>query len=459
MKRILLLVLSFYASSLFAQNLIPDAISTNITLTKDKSPYTLSGTIINIGATLTIEPGVIVNFTPNATINVKGNLIVEGKENDTVYFSSKASDVSEKIKAIAGKIELHYVKANTDKMFIYGSGSSIVISHCSILSSADGNGEDCIGLHDYKKVIIEYCTLKGHDGSITQGEKNDAIDFDNCDSAIISHNNISYFADDAVDCGTQTKYAYINDNILSHCNYGASIGESSIAYVFNNISEYNDGGLEVHDSATVYCGNNVLFANTYGIDVFHREFAPDQTPGTVTVKNTIFSQNKSADIGLQAGSKITISNSLSDKDTLQGINNLLGDPMFVNPETGDFSLLTGSPAVNTGIDEDGNAVNMGIIAKSTPTNIISYQPGTCELNISPNPVLSQANITLRLNHVENIKISIISIEGRTIAQIYSGKLREGEYNFKWDAQRILKGLYIISMNTNRESIIKKIIVK
>jgi hypothetical protein len=203
----------------------------------------------------------------------------------------------------------------------------------------------------------------------------------------------------------------------------------------------------------------VLFANTYGIDVFHREFAPDQTPGTVTVKNTIFSQNKSADLGLQAGSKVTISNSLSDKDTLQGTNNLHGDPMFVNPETGDFSLLTGSPAVNTGIDEDGNAVNMGIIAKSTPTNIISYQPGTCELNISPNPILSQAYITLRLNQVENIKISIISIEGRTIAQIFSGKLREGEYNFKWDAQRVLKGLYIISMNTNRGSIIKKIIVK
>jgi len=58
------------------------------TWTKKASPYIIKGDInIPAGKTLTIQPGVVVQFDGLYTLNVQGSLIAVGKENDSIIFT------------------------------------------------------------------------------------------------------------------------------------------------------------------------------------------------------------------------------------------------------------------------------------------------------------------------------------------------------------------------------------
>ncbi|MBI4744211.1 MAG: RHS repeat protein, partial [Actinobacteria bacterium] len=80
---------------------ISDHVLTNTTWTKDGSPYIISPNYalyhdtftINLGATLTIEPGVIVKIeAPEVHINIEGTLIAEGIADNKIVFTSIADD-------------------------------------------------------------------------------------------------------------------------------------------------------------------------------------------------------------------------------------------------------------------------------------------------------------------------------------------------------------------------------
>ena len=68
---------------------LPEFISNNLTLTKDKSPYVASKTTtIQDGATLTIEAGVEIHLKQSATIECSGNLIANGTAKNPIIFIS-----------------------------------------------------------------------------------------------------------------------------------------------------------------------------------------------------------------------------------------------------------------------------------------------------------------------------------------------------------------------------------
>ena len=70
-----------------ASTTVTGIITSDTTWTQADSPYNLTGpTAVNIGATLTIEPGVIVNFN-GFYIRVNGTLIARGTATEKVYFN------------------------------------------------------------------------------------------------------------------------------------------------------------------------------------------------------------------------------------------------------------------------------------------------------------------------------------------------------------------------------------
>ena len=77
---------------------ITDDITEDTTWTLFDSPYIIENTIdITPGATLSIEPGVVIKFIPSYSslknsINVLGKIIVNGEENNKVYFTSNYDD-------------------------------------------------------------------------------------------------------------------------------------------------------------------------------------------------------------------------------------------------------------------------------------------------------------------------------------------------------------------------------
>jgi hypothetical protein len=445
MKKIFSLLVSIFSVTiLFSQTNLPSVISKDTILTRANSPYLITGNMtINSGVTLTIEAGVTIKFGSMAKITVSGNLIAEGTRTDSIYLTSNIPGVQwDKIANNgASLIEMHYVKTTDNKMFVFGNyGNTFVISHCNIVSTARGNGEDCIAIEYAKRVVIEYITLKGAGGKIADGIKNDAIDIDACDSCFISYSHIYNFSDDVIDIGTNTKYAYIHDNILHNSNYGVTVGESSKAYLVNNISYYNDGGFQVHTGATIYCENNTLFANTVGIETFHSEEGQvKQTGGTAIIKNTIFSNSTDRDIYYQTSSIVDISYSISDKDSLPGNNNLRADPLLNDPQNGDFSLKAGSPCINAGIDSIGNEINMGALLPEQPPVLVRNTFTINQINVYPNPtcdyiIISESAISKKANSILlydiNGKVILIREIIRVGNSINVSSLPEGIYFVK-----------------------------
>ena len=79
----------------FASTLITDNINTDTLWTLNNSPYIISDTFtVSAGATLTIDPGVVVKFDPysSPSIYVSGSLVINGTKDNKIYFTSNYDD-------------------------------------------------------------------------------------------------------------------------------------------------------------------------------------------------------------------------------------------------------------------------------------------------------------------------------------------------------------------------------
>jgi|WetSurSiteA1Bulk_404760.scaffolds.fasta_scaffold00381_14 hypothetical protein len=345
--------------------ILPAEINTNTVLTKEFSPYQIMHDVtIEPGVVLQVEPGVVIEFGNLVSLIVKGQLMAIGTPEDSIYFVSRTgASPWLQINATNAGIDLQYCRIGGCKMLLYASGgNSINILHCNIESEGTSGGEDCIAVHDAKKVMISYVNLKGTGGTIAEGHKIDAIDLDHIDSCFVLRCNISRFGDDGIDIGTNSGYARIMSNNISHCNYGVSVGETSTANIHLNIITFCDAALQVHNNAVVNSSYNTFYANHWGIECYHSEEGTKQTGGKAYLSNTIFSATASEETLTQESSVLVISYSISDLETLSGEQNLTGDPLFVDPEGGDFSLQENSPCIGSGSpDTEGNRTTMGAV--------------------------------------------------------------------------------------------------
>jgi hypothetical protein len=447
MKPLILLLLGVFVNhALQAQTTLPDVIETNTTLTKGGSPYIVNNDLFVLeGATLTAEAGVIIKIAEQKVIHIDGNFVADGMEGDSIYFMSlEAGKRWGYITSYNANIRFSYLNVTGDVMFLSASGGdSILISHSKIVSTARGNGEDCIAVHDAGKVIIEYIWLEGAGGTIAEGIKNDAIDLDAMDSIFILHNKVFNFSDDALDIGTNSTYAKISYNVFHHSNFGISVGESTIAYIDNNVSYQNDAGFQVHSGATIYCTNNTLYSNTLGIEAYHSEEGEDiQSGGYADIRNTIFSQTHSSEISTQTSSSVTISYSLSDKEILPGEYNIFDDPEMIDPENGDFRLQRGSPCFNAGEpDGENHRPNIGVLQDPYPDTVYNYL-GYTELQVSvfPNPAEDYVVIDIGQRNSGELYSEIFSADGK-ILQIVDQFTEAGQV--RMNTEKLSKGIYFI----------------
>jgi hypothetical protein len=333
-----------------SQTILPAAFNSDTILSKAGSPYLIQGNLATAtGTVLQIEAGVEIRFEAGASLSVNGKLIARGSGADSIYFVSNGGLPWKRINSADADIDLKYCSFKGGRMCLLASGgNNISVTNCVIESKATGSGEDCIAVHEAGRVFIDSIRLTGMGGTIAGGSKNDAIDLDDVDSCFILNSIISHFSDDGIDIGTNSKYALLAGNMVSYCNYGATIGESSPAYIENNVFFYNDAAIQVHNHAVVYVNYNTIYHNTWGIECYHSEEGTAETGGTAFVQNTIFTANTEAEILTQPSSSITISYSLSDGDILPGNHNISGDPKLTDPVHNDFSLQESSPCLDSG---------------------------------------------------------------------------------------------------------------
>ncbi len=89
------LITFFCFLSLKSQTNVSGAINSDVTWTLANSPYIITGSVlVSEGVTLTIEPGVVVNFTDDYKILIKGSLVADGNSSSSITFNGNSSEVN-----------------------------------------------------------------------------------------------------------------------------------------------------------------------------------------------------------------------------------------------------------------------------------------------------------------------------------------------------------------------------
>ncbi len=74
-----------------------------------------------------------------------------------------------------------------------------------------------------------------------------------------------------------------------------------------------------------------------------------------------------------------------------------------------------------------------------------------QLAVSPNPMVDQARIQLKVLEADNYELSVMDVNGRQIATIFSGRIEQaGQYDFTWQANTLPSGVYTLMLRKGRE---------
>ena len=335
---------------------------------------------------LSIEPGVEIHFTENASLIVKGDLQVKGTELEPVLFRAidggekwgcidlnSATDTSRfnwleiidasngphpiydnaAITAFQSDLELdHLTIVDVHSNPILGYYSNISLKNSQLHSRVTG---DLINIK-YGNGLIENCDFRGNDQVDT-----DAIDYDEVENGIIRNSkiyNFFGFNSDGIDLGEESPNVLIEGNFIHNCtDKGISIGQGSSILVRNNTIVNCTQGIAVKDLSVAEIDQNTFYNVVTPIACFEKNIGEGGGIGIVT--NSILSNSIESSHFADEFSSLTISHSASDTDTLPGNDNFVINPQFESATYHDFRLKPGSPAINVGSDGMGGMIDLG----------------------------------------------------------------------------------------------------
>lgn len=272
-----------------AGTVILDDIITDTTWTKEGSPYVVNEDItLASGATLIIEPGVVVEFN-SSIFFVEGVLKVLGTEEDPVYFDGYMDLV---ISNDSGNSVLNHI-INRSNLFVFYEGgraqstgldtnndilffetnsefldlkaTSLYLYDSSMVEINDSlfSGEAKIEVQDYSNLILKNSKVESlNQDTIVNIYNNASASFTNVDILSLDQSNsgISVFGNSNLNfkdgslSGSRDGFLVYNDSHLNILNTGISCDNTGI-------SVYNNSAVDF-DTGSVNCG-------VYGVSLFN----------------------------------------------------------------------------------------------------------------------------------------------------------------------------------------------
>ncbi|MBN3036230.1 MAG: right-handed parallel beta-helix repeat-containing protein [Bacteroidales bacterium] len=277
------------------------------TWTQAGSPYIIDGEInIPVSGQLMIDPGVRIVFSGHYKFIVYGRIEAVGSASDSIFFTAQT--------AATGWWGLRFI--NTDGN---GQGSS-KLAFCRIEhGKATGFSSDRFGGAIYclnsSPLLIDHCTLVN----------NYAVRYGGgvyCENSDIQISNTLIAFNEATDTGGGI-YCILSDPWVTQVTLG------------ENIATNNGGGLMV--AVTI----------------------PLSAP---SLNDCILWDNQPQEIYAPSSNLVVTYSDV--QGGWPGTGNINGDPMFINPAAGDFSIAPCSPCVDAGDpssppDPDGTPADMG----------------------------------------------------------------------------------------------------
>ncbi len=315
------------------------------------SPYRVTGTVtVPAGDTLTIEPGVDVLFDTDVPFVIHGRLAAIGTQSDSIRFEAGTAPEWGGLRISGGdtsRIRFARISGGNAEGSVSGSigggagisgaGTRIEISDATIESCSASSG-GAIAITDGASASITRCSMLGNvartGGGAVYVRSTGAVALTGCT---------------------------IRDN-LAHRGGGGimafSDGEVSVerTEMTGNTSYLGGGALQVETG-----NGSVLLANcTLASNVAYAPGGAILSGARAEMTGCVVWEN-SPDQFAGGGAVEAVFSSV--QDGWDGAGNINAAPLFSDPDNGDFSLLAGSPCIDTGSpyaqDEDGSRSDMG----------------------------------------------------------------------------------------------------
>ncbi len=358
-------------------------------LTAGGSPYGISESIVvPAGVTLTIEPGVRLQFRSKRFVHVQegGRLLAEGTAAQPIFFTKQGSDYW-------GGILLE--RTREDNRIVH----AVVEYTCEVISNPRSHGisaygsrvtiADSVLRYTYKSVAVQTYAWGGYEPTIhllrneiydiqsdavhvTEGyafiqgnhihdARHGDYEFEGIEVShmvtptVLLDNHIHDVSDDCIDLNHSS--AVIERNELHHCgDKGVSISDATTITLVNNLIYTCYGkpedptggvGIAVKDGTVAHIVNNTVSDCRHGVYLYKGDDEATEG-GTATVVNTILWGNQT-NLKLDALSAVTVTYSDvgTDGAPWPGEGNINADPLFRAPQSGIYRLLERSPCVDT----------------------------------------------------------------------------------------------------------------
>ena len=347
------------------------ALTEDTTLLTSGYPYVItSDIVVPAGITLTIEPGVTLQFQADRALRVEGGrLLAEGSAAQPILFTRQGG-------GYWGGILLYYTHADnrighavveyTREAITYprthgvtAYASTVTIADSILRHTQDSNAVIADWnstlyllrneIYDIQSDAVHasggYAFIQGnHIYDVHHVFPLEGIEISHMTTpAILLDNHIHDVSDDCLDLNHSS--AIIARNELHHCgDKGISIGHPSSTTLVNNLVYASLTGIAVKDGAVSRIVNNTVADNLHGIWLYG--WHQGEGGGSATVVNSIVWGNGTA-LELDALSAITVTYS-DVEGSWPGEGNINADPLFRAPQSGIYRLLEDSPCVDTG---------------------------------------------------------------------------------------------------------------
>ncbi|MCD6161789.1 MAG: T9SS type A sorting domain-containing protein [candidate division Zixibacteria bacterium] len=139
-----------------------------------------------------------------------------------------------------------------------------------------------------------------------------------------------------------------------------------------------------------------------------------------------------------------------------GEGNMDADPLFDDPDNGNFRLLVGSPCIDAGnpnspFDPDSTRADIGAFYFDQSTSIEETYPLPLQFSLSqnyPNPFNPTTTISFMLTHPQHATLKIYDLLGREIHTLIDEHRQAGQYTAVFDASDLVSGFYFYCLQVD-----------